>query len=193
MVDIKLLGHATFKITGSKVIFTDPFQLKQSDTADIILISHSHFDHCSPEDLKKIAKSHTEIFATSDCDLKGIPGKVTHVVPNKSYKVDNITIKTIPAYNTNKDFHPKSKNWVGYIIEIDGESIYHTGDTDFIPEMYGLKVDVALLPVSGTYVMTAEEAAEAFKSMNAKKAIPMHYGAIVGSKQDAEKFNKLIN
>lgn len=185
--NIHWLGHDTFKITGEKVIFTDPFKLRKEDAADIILITHEHRDHCSPDDVKKIQVPDTVIVAPSDCAAK-LRGEVKTVKPGDKIEVKGTKIEVVPAYNTNKNFHTKDRGWVGYIITVLGQRIYLAGDTDHIPEMREFRADIALLPVSGTYVMTAEEAVMAALDIKPKIAIPMHYGSIVGSEDDARRF-----
>jgi len=191
--NIHWLGHDTFKITGEKVIYTDPFKIKKEDRADIILITHEHYDHCSPEDVQKIQGPNTVIVAPADCAAK-LHGSIRVVKPGDKIKVSGVTIAAVPSYNTNKQFHTKDRGWVGYIFTVSGERIYLAGDTDYIPEMKTFKADIALLPVSGTYVMTADEAAQAALDIKAKIVIPMHYGSIVGSTDDAKKLaEKLKN
>lgn len=189
--NIKWLGHAGFKIKGEKTVYIDPFKINDTEPADIIIITHEHFDHLSPEDIKKIQAGKTAIVTTPDCYSK-VSGNIKTISPGQSIVVDGIRIDAVPAYNTNKNFHPKGNGWIGVIVAIDGKRIYHAGDTDNIPEIAQLKnIDIALLPVSGTYVMTAEEAADAANKIMPKVAVPMHYGAIVGSRADAENFRKL--
>jgi L-ascorbate metabolism protein UlaG (beta-lactamase superfamily) len=185
--NIHWLGHDTFKITGEKTIYTDPFRIKKNDTADIILITHEHHDHCSPDDVKKLQGPDTVIVAPADCASK-LKGNIKIVKPGDVMDVSGIRVEAVPSYNTNKQFHTKERGWVGYIFTVSGRRIYIAGDTDHIPEMKNFKADVALLPVSGTYVMTAEEAAAAALELKPKVAIPMHYGSIVGGKDDAARF-----
>lgn len=186
--NIHWLGHAGVKITASKTIYIDPWKLKEPSPADIVLVTHDHFDHCSPDDIEKITKKDTVIIAQQDCAAKL---KAKPIKPGDTITVNAVTIKAVPAYNTNKEFHPRSNAWVGYLITVDGKTIYHPGDTDAIPEMEELKPDIAFFPVGGTYTMNAAEAAGAANKMQPGIAIPMHYGDIVGSKKDAQNFKKL--
>ena len=188
---INWLGHDGFRIDAGKTIYIDPYQISDGPDADLILITHEHFDHCSPEDVAKIQHSGSVIVTEKDSAPK-LSGDVRVVNVGESLSIDNIQIEAVPAYNTNKDFHPKSKGWLGFIVDIDGVKVYHAGDTDFIPEMNDFNTDIALLPVSGTYVMTADEAVEAALAINPKIAIPMHYGAIVGGGSDATKFKQAL-
>jgi L-ascorbate metabolism protein UlaG (beta-lactamase superfamily) len=177
---IDWLGHSGFRISGSVVIYIDPYEISRGPEADIILISHSHYDHCSPEDVKKIQKKDTVIITEKTC-VKKLSGDIRAVHPGDSVTVSDVRVDIVPAYNINKTFHPKKNGWIGFVITIDGTRVYHTGDSDLIPEMSSIKTDIALLPVSGTFVMTAQEAAQAAQIINPKIAIPMHYGEVVGT------------
>ncbi len=199
--NITWLGHDSFKIEDlGQTLVIDPFQLGHEARADYILISHEHFDHCNSEDLKKVLKPSTVVVAISSCEdelSKVKPKEVKVVKPGDKVKVGDFEVSAVPAYNVNKfsapgkAFHPKAEGKVGYLIKTkSGTTIYHTGDSDLIPEMENLKPDIALVPVSGTYVMTAEEAVQAVAKIKPKIAIPMHFGGIVGTLADAEKFKQ---
>ena len=201
-VKISWLGHDSFLLSNGKNVIIDPFKLKRTPLrpADILLITHEHFDHLSIEDIKKVAAGNTIIVGPPACQVelsKAKVGQVKTIRPGDKLTIDSVTIEAVPAYNINKFrepgkvFHPKEDQKVGYVVQLNGVRIYHAGDTDAIPEMKGLKTDVALLPVSGTYVMTPEEAATAARYVNPSIAIPMHYGTIVGSEKDATKFKEL--
>ena len=191
------LGHASFRLDGPKAIYFDPWKLaKDAKKADIIFVTHDHFDHLSVDDIKRITTKETIIIADSS-SAKQIKGKVDAkeikaMSPGDSVEIDGIKVSAVPSYNTNKTFHPKAEKKVGYIVTVGGISIYHAGDTDFIPEMKDIKCGITLLPVSGTYVMTSTEAAEAALTIKPKIAIPMHYGDIVGSDRDAEAFREAL-
>lgn len=187
--NVKWLGHATIKFSGDKTIYIDPYKLKNGDPADLILITHDHFDHLSLEDIAKIRQEHTVIVVPRSAKTK-LPGSVKKVKVGETVTVDGITIETVPAYNRDKDFHPKSAENVGYILNLNGVRYYHAGDTDNIPTMADLSVDVAFVPVGGTYTMDAAEAARAIKALQPKIAVPIHWGTIVGSEKDAEKFRQ---
>ncbi len=191
--NVHWLGHDTFRIDAEKVIYTDPFRLKAKDTlpkADIILVTHDHYDHCSPEDVRKIMKPTTVVVTSLSCALR-LRGEVSARIVRRGQttQIDSIGIEAVPAYNIGKQYHPLEKDGVGYVITVQGKRLYFAGDTDHIPEMRDLKnINIAFLPVSGTYVMTAEEAAHAALEIKPDVAIPMHYGAVIGTRMEAELF-----
>ena len=188
---IHWLGHDGFRIDSDRIIYFDPYQIKSAVPADIIFISHDHFDHCSEDDIKKIQKKDT-VIVTDATTAKKLQGSIEVVKPGDTLTVDTIAVEVVPAYNTNKTFHPKASGLLGFIVTVEGVRIYHAGDTDFIPEMNSIKADIALLPVSGTYVMTAEEAVQAALAIKPAVAIPMHFNAIVGSEKDAALFKEKL-
>lgn len=180
---ISYLGHASFLLKGEKTIYIDPYKLKKAEKADIVLITHGHFDHLSPEDLQKVADKKTVI--VSPVNVNGFENVVL-VKPNSEYTVEGIHIKTIPAFNVKarrQSYHPETNNWVGYIIEFEGRKIYHAGDTDFVDDMKHLgEIDVALIPIGGTYTMDVQEAIEAANAIKAKVTVPMHYKSLLASR-----------
>ncbi len=189
--DIHWLGHDAFRISGEKVIYTDPFKLKSTSLqqkADIILITHEHRDHCSPDDVKTIQSPRTVIVTTASCAAK-LTGNIKTVKPGDVVEVEGIRIEAVPAYNIGKNYHPRERGDVGYIFTVKGRRVYLAGDTDHIPEMKTFRdIHIALLPVSGTYVMTEKEAVRAALDIRPDIAIPMHYGTIVGTRMNAEVF-----
>ena len=194
---VNVLCHSSIKIQKEKIVYFDPFKIKEIyHDADLIFITHPHYDHFSTEDILKVAKIDT-IFITvpetrSSLELLGVSSnQIITVEPNKEYEVMNIKIKTVPAYNENKKFHPKENGWVGYIIEIGGTCYYVAGDTDQLKELENIYCDVAFLPIGGTYTMNAKEAANLANKINAKIIVPIHYGEIVGTREDFTQFQKL--
>jgi len=196
--NIHWMGQAAVKVdAGNKVIYFDPYQIKEQDKADIILISHSHGDHLSKGDISKVTTENTVIIAPKSCesDLSSVKkAKLLLSEPGFKETVGGITIEAVPAYNVDKtNFHPKANNWVGYIITVDGVRIYHAGDTERIPEMKNFSCDIAMLPLGQTYTMNSvEDAAKAALDVKAKIAIPIHYAMYEGTKADAEKFKALL-
>ncbi|MDO8659979.1 MAG: MBL fold metallo-hydrolase [Candidatus Parcubacteria bacterium] len=202
-IELKWLGHSGFLIKNSKIIYIDPFNIKEGmEKADFILITHSHYDHCSIADMNKIVKQGTVILITADCQSKitkfDIPIQMEIVEPGQELDFNKIKISVFPAYNLNKPFHEKDEGWVGYLIKFDNVLIYHAGDTDKISEMQKLtgfgsngKKFIALLPIGGRMTMSAEEAAEAAEIIKPHIAIPMHYGSIIGTNEDAIEFVNL--
>ena len=195
---IKLISQSAIRIEDNKIIYFDPFKLtnEYNNDADIIFITHSHYDHYSKEDILKIKKETTKIVVPEELyktvlDL-GFKEIIT-VKPNNEYIVDEYRFKTVPAYNINKDYHKKEYNWVGYIISINSKVLYIAGDTDNIPEINNIVCDYAFVPVGGTYTMNYIEAAELIKTIKPLVAIPIHYKTVVGSTKDAYDFKKELN
>jgi L-ascorbate metabolism protein UlaG (beta-lactamase superfamily) len=188
--NLRWLGHDGFAVTGGgQTVVFDPYQIHESISADVVLVTHPHYDHCSPEDVAKVSHAKTVIVTESESAAK-LKGDVRIVAPGDRLTVGPVSIEAVAAYNTDKTFHPRAKNWLGFVVTLDGIRIYHAGDTDLIPEMDDIQCDVALLPVSGTYVMTADEAVAAARRLRPRVAIPMHYDTLVGSRADAERFRK---
>jgi L-ascorbate metabolism protein UlaG (beta-lactamase superfamily) len=190
--NIYWLGHDSFRLKGEKIVYIDPWKLAPgAEKADVILVTHEHYDHFSKEDISRISKPDTVVVGPPSV-AKQLGPKAIIAKPGEQLTAAGIPIQVVPAYNPNKRFHPKSAGHVGYIVTLNGQRIYHAGDTDLIPEMAHIKADIALLPVGGTYVMTAAEAAQAADLIKPALAIPMHYGDpdVAGTRADAEEFKK---
>lgn len=196
--NVRHLKNATVRMEiGSKVIYVDPYSVDEAvRDADVIFITHTHYDHFSLKDVKKVMKEDATLVITADgvakAEKKGI-SNIEKVAPNESSSVAGIEFKTVPSYNLKKPFHPKKKGWVGYIIAAGDAQYYIAGDTDYIPEMKDIKADVVFLPVGGTYTMNSAEAAQAANIINPSVAVPIHYADVVGSIQDAQDFIKGLN
>ena len=192
--EIKINCHSSIKITKGQTIYIDPFKIEgEKHDADIILITHNHYDHYSEEDIEKVINEDTIIVMPETMNELSKYKNILLVEPNEQYEIDNIKITTIPAYNINKHFHPKENKWVGYILDIEGVTYYIAGDTDITPENKQVKCDIAFVPVGGTYTTNAKEAAELVNIIKPKIAIPIHYGSIVGTKQDVIDFENNLN
>ena len=196
--DIHWLGHDSFRLDGSSTVYIDPWKLGEDPPpADLVLVTHDHYDHLSAGDIAKVATPATTVVgpASVTAQLEGLT--TITMSPGDAVTVGSVTVTAVPAYNVDKFrapgevFHPRAAGHVGYIVELDGRRIYHAGDTDKIPEMAAVRCDIALLPVSGTYVMTADEAAEACGIISAAAVVPMHFGDIVGTAADAARFERL--
>ncbi|MCX7699157.1 MAG: MBL fold metallo-hydrolase [Candidatus Goldbacteria bacterium] len=189
---IHFIHHACFRIEiDNTVIYIDPWKIKNPKKANFVFVTHEHYDHYSIPDIKLIADEKTNIILPYNITDELSEYNIKKVKQGDVFNLENIKIEVIPAYNTNKNFHRKSDNKVGYVIEVKGNRIYHAGDTDLIDEMGNLKnINIALLPVGGTYTMNAIEAAKAAEIIKPDIAIPMHYGVVTGSLKDAETFKK---
>lgn len=199
-IKVHWLGHDSFVLQGSKTVVIDPFKAKGNYKGDVLLISHEHYDHLSPDDVTRFSAPSTILVAPRQCEgpLRHFSQVKRIVEPWQTFDFGGIKIEAVPAYNLNKFrepgkmFHPKEDKKVGYVLTVDGVRFYHAGDSDGIEEMKSIDADVAFLPVSGTYVMTPEEAAQAADSIKAKVVVPMHINKIIGTMADAEKFRKLV-
>ena len=197
--NIKVFKQNSIRIeTGKGAIYVDPFEMEEaSHDAAFILITHDHYDHFSPGSIEKVATGDTVLVVPEKIEKKagevaGFVGRIVTVKPGITKKIDNLEFETVPAYNILKPFHPKSAEWVGYILRVDGKRIYIAGDTDATKEAKAVKCDVALVPVGGTYTMDAKKAAELVNTICPEVAIPVHYGGIVGSHRDGETFASLV-
>ncbi len=188
--NITWIDNACIKVIGSKKIYFDPYNIKQKDIADIIFITHDHYDHFSINDIDMIANENT-IIVGPECVMQSIDYNKKTVQVGDVIEVKGVQIQVVPSYNLNIDNHARNKGYVGYIVTMDKISYYHPGDSDFIPEMKQIKADVAFLPVCGDYMMSSNEAVMAALEIDPKVVIPIHYGSVLGSKADALEFEKL--
>ncbi len=197
--NITINEHSSIRIDDKVIAYIDPFRLKEEKhDADLILFTHPHYDHFSPEDFRKAAKPETiyvcPLSMREEALAAGItPLQLRTLEEEEVLGVLDIEIEGIPAYNTNKPNHPRSKGWLGYVLEIGPHMVYIAGDTDCIPEGETVRCDIALVPIGGTYTMNAEEAAEFVNTICPHTVIPTHYASIVGSKEDAQKFAELVH
>lgn len=190
--------QSSIKITGEKIIYFDPLKVEESHDADLILITHTHWDHFSKEDILKIKKETTIIIAPKDSKeeiltLGFTESNIYIVEPDEEFSLHGILIKTVPAYNKSKTFHPKENKWLGYVVKIEDTIYYVMGDTDALEENKNITCDVLCIPIGGTYTMNATEAAEFTNILNPKKVIPIHYGLVVGTEYDLDTFKQLLN
>lgn len=196
---IEWTGQSSLILNNNKLIFIDPFNISNGNQkADYILITHSHGDHLSIDDIKKVATENTLFYVTEDCIQKLTDAgfsKINKVIIGENYTNDNLEFKVVPAYNVVKTkFHPKENNWVGFLLNIDGVIVYHAGDTERIPEMKEFECDLAFVPLGQTYTMeNVEEAVDAVLVVKAKYAIPFHYGMYEGTLEDALKFKEMLD
>lgn len=197
--NISINCHSSIKINGEKVIYIDPYKIKEiNKDADLIFITHEHYDHYSIKDINKIKKSNTRFIVPKSMKNRLVIDRISEndiisVDVKNKYNVDDIEFETIPAYNINKSFHPKNNNWVGYIININNIKYYIAGDTDITDEAINVKCDIAFVPIGGTYTMDYKEAAALTNKIKPKYAIPIHYGLIVGKYEDAIKYSNLLD
>ena len=191
--NIKVFRHNSIKFLNEKIYF-DPFKIEDEEKdANIIFVTHSHYDHFSEEDIMKIKNENTKIVVTTDLEERCLnlgfkDENIIVVTPNEKHQINEIKFETVKAYNINKKFHPKENNWVGYVVEINNKKYYIAGDTDITEENKKVKCDVAFVPVGGTYTMNSKEAAEFINEIKPRVAVPIHYGEVVGEKQDAIDF-----
>ncbi len=198
--DYDVLVHSAIRmVVDGKIIYIDPFSLEKNyNDADYICITHAHYDHYSPEDIEKVKKDDSIILITEDLYVNVLKlgfkeNRIVIVEPEKKYNVEGLLIETVSAYNVDKQFHPKENGWVGYIFKCTTSRVYVTGDTDVTPEALKVHCDLIFVPVGGTYTMDYGEAARLVNTIKPTIAVPIHYGKIVGSSEDAKNFKCLLN
>lgn len=196
--NITINTQSSIRIAGSKILYFDPFQIMaEPHDADIIFITHSHHDHLDPASVEKVARENTVFVAPSSMgqEMRKVVGdaELLLMMPGDAQYPLEISVEAVPAYNRLKPFHPKRNGWNGYIVAMDGVRYYVAGDTDHIRELSAVSCDVALVPIGGTYTMTAKEAAKLINEISPAVAIPTHYGSIVGKPEDADVFRKHVD
>lgn len=189
---IEWLGHDSFRLSGEKIVYIDPWKISAGPPADVVLVTHDHFDHFSKDDIARVSQPTTVVVGPASVVAK-FKGNIVKAHRGDKLTVNGVAVEVVPAYNVHPDrlgFHPHSYGGVGYIVTLNGKRIYHTGDTDQIPEMNDIRCDIALIPVSGTYVLTASEAVQVANLLKPELAIPMHWDDIVGTWADANAFKE---
>ena len=193
---ITVNAQSSIRIGGDQVLYFDPFRITDArKDADIIFITHPHFDHFSPADIARVCKPETVFIAPESMAAELKAAGITEPVlmkPGESKMISGIAVETVPAYNISKQFHPKQNGWLGYIVTVGGKRIYAAGDTDATKEAAAVQCDIALIPIGGTYTMNPAEAAELVNRMRPQIVIPIHYGTIVGNPGDGAAFAKLV-
>lgn len=196
---ITVNAQSSIRIAAEKIVYFDPFRIPAAaNDADVIFITHEHFDHFSPDDIAKAVTDKTVFAAPASMEKKmldsGISAdKLILLEPNVKTEVCGIPVETIPAYNPGKKFHPRSSNWLGYIVTLGMQRIYVAGDTDATPEAKSVSCDIAMIPIGGTFTMDFREAAGFINELKPETVIPTHYGSVVGSPGDGESFKKLVD
>lgn len=197
-MNIKINTHSSIKIITNKNIYIDPYKINENtNDADYIFITHEHYDHYDLDSINKIKKNNTKLIVPNSM-INKVFGKynmdnVIGVDPKETYQIDDLIFETIRSYNIEKTFHPKEKNWVGYIFNIENKKIYIAGDTDITDDNKNIKCDIALLPIGGTYTMNPKEAAILTNIIKPSIVIPIHYGTVAGSYKDEEIFIQEVN
>lgn len=199
---ISMNTHSSIKLTGvgpdaDKIVYVDPYEISGAPhDADAVLITHGHYDHFSPPDIKKILKSDTRLAVPQNLYEKATalvpPERIVPMKLGKAVKIAGISVKATPAYNRFKPFHPKRAGNIGYLLTINGARVYIAGDTDAVPEILKIRCDIALVPVGGTYTMSAREAASLINTIKPALAIPTHYGSLAGKAEGGTCFKNLV-
>lgn len=191
--NISVFTHSAVRIAGERILYFDPFQISEEPhDADVLFVTHDHYDHWSPEDAAKVIKPQTVLVVPRHLSESAKEAFPSHVIVDlesgDEVEVCGLTVETIPAYNLDKDFHKREYGGLGYLVMMDGVSYYVSGDTDDTPEVESMSCDVALVPIGGTYTMTPSEAAKAINAMRPRAVVPTHYGSIVGKEGDFDEF-----